>query len=75
MATAREFIAAALDELPEVREDAESFEGLPNVQIGTLAEIAQRAKGGGDWRKYQQLLDLVDRFLREPTTDCGTRFT
>jgi hypothetical protein len=65
MATSREFIAAALQELPEARDDAGSFEGLPHVQISALAEIAQRAKGAGEWRKYRQVLDLVDRFLPE----------
>jgi hypothetical protein len=65
MATAREFIEAAVEELPEAREDVESFEGLPYVQIGILAEIAQRAKGAGDWRKFQQVVDFVDRFLPE----------
>ena len=64
-ATAREFIAAAIEELPEARADVESFDGLPYVQTGLLAEIAQRAKGARDWKKYRQVLDLVDRFLPE----------
>jgi hypothetical protein len=71
MATAQEFVAAALEELPEARSDAESFNGLPYVQIGILAEIAQRAKGSGDWSKYEQVLALVDRFL--PTADDDLR--
>jgi len=74
-ATAREFIAAAIEELPEARADVESFDGLPYVQTGLLAEIAQGAKGAGDWKKYRQVLDLVDRFLPERTASCGTRFT
>lgn len=63
MATPQDFIAAALEALPEAREDLESFDGLPYVQIGCLAEIAQRAKGAGDWTKYLQVVNLVDRFL------------
>ena len=45
MATPQAFIAAAVEELPEAREEVESFDGLPHVQIGLSAEIAQRAKG------------------------------
>jgi hypothetical protein len=67
MATPQEFVAAAVEELPEAKEDVESFDGLPYVQIGCLAAIAQRAKGDGNWTKYQQVLNLVDRFL--PTAD------
>jgi hypothetical protein len=63
MATPQEFIAAAVEELPEAHEDLESFDGLPYIQIGCLAEIAQRAKGAGNGTKYQQVLNLVDRFL------------
>jgi hypothetical protein len=65
MATAREFIAAALVELPEARDAAEYFEGLPHVQTIALADIAQRAKGAGDWGKYRQVLDVVDRFFQD----------
>lgn len=71
MMTPRDFIAAALEELPEAREDAESFDGLPYVQIGFLAEIAQQAKGAGDWKKYRQVLDLFHRFL--PAADDDLR--
>ena len=63
LATAQEFIAAALEELPEARKEAEDFEGSPYMQVNVLAGIAQREKGAGDWKKYQQVLDLVDRFL------------
>jgi hypothetical protein len=42
MATAREFIAAAFEELPKFREDVESFPG-PCVQIRFLADIAQNS--------------------------------
>ena len=63
MATRRQFIAAAVEELPEAQKDVDSFDGLPYVQIGCLAEIAQRAKGDGNWTKYRQVLALVDRFL------------
>jgi hypothetical protein len=65
VATTQEFIAAALEELPEAREDVEFVDGLPHLQIHVLADIAQRAKGAGDWDKYRQVLDLVDRFLPE----------
>ena len=63
LATAQEFIAANLEEFPKPRAEAEGFEGPPHVQIGVLAGIAQRAKGAWDWKTYQQVLDLVDRFL------------
>ena len=69
MATPLEFVAAAVEELPQAREDVESFDGLPYIQIGCLAEIAQRAKGDGNWTKYQQVLNLVDRFLPEADDD------
>jgi hypothetical protein len=36
MATPHEFVAASVEELPEAKEDVESFEGLPYVQIGCL---------------------------------------
>lgn len=49
MATTQEFVAAVVKELPEIRDDTESFDGLPYVQIRLLAEIAQRAKGDSNW--------------------------
>lgn len=63
MTTPQEFIAAAIEELPEARDDVESLHGLSYLQIRVFADIAQRAKGESNWAKYQHVLNLVDRFL------------
>jgi hypothetical protein len=76
MATPQEFIAAAVEELPEAHEDLESFDGLPYIQIGCLAEIAQRAKGAGNGTKYQQVLKSgrpISTDSRRRVVECNPR--
>jgi hypothetical protein len=52
-----------VDEFPDVRADVEGFRGLPYIQVGVLADLAQRAKGAADWDTYSQIVNLVNRFL------------
>ena len=63
MATLEDLVKATLDEFPDVRADIQAFSGLPYIQIGVLADLAQRAKGAADWDTYRHVLNLVGRFL------------
>jgi hypothetical protein len=63
MATLEDLVQAILDEFPDVRADVEAFRGLPYIQLGVLADLAQRAKGASDWDTYRHVVNLVTRFL------------
>jgi hypothetical protein len=63
MATLEDLVKATLDEFPDVRADVQAFPGLPYIQIGVLADLAQRAKGAADWDTYRHVVNLVARFL------------
>lgn len=63
MATLDKLVKAIVDEFPDVRADVEAFRGLPYIQVGVLADLAQRAKGAADWDTYRHVVNLVTRFL------------
>jgi hypothetical protein len=63
MAALEDLVKAILDEFPDVRADVEGFRGLPYIQVGVLADLAQRAKGAADWDTYRHVVNVVTRFL------------
>ena len=63
MATLEDLVNAISDELPDVRADVQAFPGLPYIQIGVLADLAQRAKGAANWETYRDVVNLVAQFL------------
>jgi hypothetical protein len=71
MATLEELVQAISDEFPEVRADVESFRGLPYIQVGVLADLAQRAKGAADWDAYRHVVNLVTRFLNDADAELS----
>jgi hypothetical protein len=60
--------------LAEFRDDAEYLTAC-RIQIRFLAEIAQQAKGVGDWATYQQAIDLLIGSRLKRTRSCATHFT
>jgi hypothetical protein len=50
---------------PELQEDLEEDAGFPHLQMGHLARIAQRAKGAGEWDRYERCTRVADDLWRD----------
>jgi hypothetical protein len=71
MASLSEFVEAIVAEFPELRDEVEWNPGLPYVQITSLANLAQKAKGTQDWHTYRRVAELIDRFIEDPNPDLS----
>jgi hypothetical protein len=71
MATLPDFVEAIVAEFPELRAEVEDYPGLPYIQVGSLANLAQRAKGAQDWETYRRVVELIDRFIEDPNPDLS----
>jgi hypothetical protein len=59
--TLKSFLKIALSEFPELKEDFQFDEGLPYLQMSSLARHIQLAKGRGDWMTYQRVVKVADQ--------------
>jgi hypothetical protein len=71
MATLPDFVEAIVAEFRELRAEVEDYPGLPYIQAGSLANLAQRAKGAQDWETYRRAVELIDRFIEDPNPDLS----
>lgn len=71
MSTLEDLVKATVDEFPDLRPEVDSYSGLPYIQVGFLADLAQRAKGVSDWDTYHHVVDLIARFLSEADAELS----
>ena len=68
-----DFRRAVLDEFPALAEAFEEDSSLPYIDVEAFATFTQRAKGRGDWARYQGCVQLAHRFYLEHLDFDGQR--
>jgi len=63
MFTHADFRDALLKEFPAIKEDVESSNGFPYIEMSAFAQFTQRAKGAADWVTYEKAVKLAAKFI------------
>jgi len=60
----KKFVELLLAEFPELRDEAQEWQGLIHLQMMEFALFTDRACKRGDWKTADRCLRLADRLLR-----------
>ena len=69
-----DFRRAVLDEFPALAAAFDEDSSLPYIDMGAFATFTQRAKGRGDWARYQGCIQLAHRFFVNADEDLKNAF-